>query len=191
MKFSSLAIASATLLSGPWSTCAFVPIQSASTFNLQVGGTAAVSSSTQLGIFGLFGGSSTKVATKTTSKAVDDLPILEKEAVQDLFYLWNDALKTLEPEIVAKRYSEQAILLPTVSDTPRTDYEGIVEYFTAFLKVRIAPGGMQSCPENDRPPTLTFVSLNLLALATAQTTRRNCYVASLFRTWLGQGCRYL
>ena len=96
-----------------------------------------MASSTQLGIFGIFGTSANKVDNKTTlSKKTVELPTLENSAVQDLFYLWNDALKTLEPEIVASRYAEQAILLPTVSDTPRTDKAGLVDYFTSFLKVR-------------------------------------------------------
>ena len=35
--------------------------------------------------------------------------------------------------IVAKRYAQQSILLPTVSDTPRTDFDSIKDYFDAFL----------------------------------------------------------
>jgi uncharacterized protein (TIGR02246 family) len=60
-------------------------------------------------------------------------PITQSE-VRSLFTLWNDALATLDPDIVAKRYSKQAVLLPTVSDTPRTDYGSIKNYFEAFLK---------------------------------------------------------
>lgn len=99
------------------------------------------STSTQLGVFGLFkGAGSTKVAPTKAAKEIataktGDAPILEDSQVQDLFYMWNDALKTLEPQMVAKRYASQAILLPTVSDTPRTDPEGLVDYFTNFLKV--------------------------------------------------------
>jgi hypothetical protein len=50
-----------------------------------------------------------------------DKPQITKDQVQNLFYLWNDALDTLDSDLVAKRYSENAVLLPTVSDTPRTD----------------------------------------------------------------------
>ena len=138
MKFSPLAIAATALLSG--SSNAFVPIHTTSSLSLQVGNTpltTASSTSTQLGVFGIFGSSTNKVDDKTSvSTNSGGMPTLEKEEVQDLFYLWNDALKTLEPEIVASRYSDEAILLPTVSDTPRTDKEGIVDYFTKFLKVR-------------------------------------------------------
>ena len=61
-------------------------------------------------------------------------PITEKE-VRGLFDLWNGALATKNPEKVAARYSKQGVLLPTVSDVPRTDNPGIVDYFTNFLKL--------------------------------------------------------
>jgi len=60
-------------------------------------------------------------------------PITEDE-VKGLFHLWNDALATLDPETVAKRYAKNGVLLPTVSDVPRTDPEGITDYFVNFLK---------------------------------------------------------
>ncbi|KAL9187439.1 hypothetical protein ACHAXT_001542 [Thalassiosira profunda] len=61
-------------------------------------------------------------------------PITEDE-VRGLFQLWNGALATKDPEKVAARYSKSGVLLPTVSDVPRTDYPGIVDYFTNFLKL--------------------------------------------------------
>jgi uncharacterized protein (TIGR02246 family) len=60
-------------------------------------------------------------------------PISEDE-VKNLFYLWNDALATLDSDLVAKRYAKNAVLLPTVSDTPRTSNETIKQYFDVFLK---------------------------------------------------------
>jgi hypothetical protein len=62
-------------------------------------------------------------------------PITEKE-VRGLFNLWNDALATLDPKRVAARYAKRGVLLPTVSDVPRTDYPGIEDYFTKFLKLK-------------------------------------------------------
>jgi uncharacterized protein (TIGR02246 family) len=62
-------------------------------------------------------------------------PITESE-VRGLFNLWNDALATEDPRKVANRYSTNGVLLPTVSDIPRTDYPGIVNYFTNFLKLK-------------------------------------------------------
>jgi hypothetical protein len=62
-------------------------------------------------------------------------PITEEE-VRGLFNLWNDALATLDPKKVANRYAKEGVLLPTVSDVPRTDYNGIEDYFTKFLQLK-------------------------------------------------------
>ncbi|KAL7578678.1 hypothetical protein ACA910_009817 [Epithemia clementina (nom. ined.)] len=61
---------------------------------------------------------------------------IEDAQVRNLFYLWNDALDTLDSDLVARRYAKNAVLLPTVSDTPRTDYAGIKDYFDVFLKLK-------------------------------------------------------
>jgi conserved hypothetical protein len=66
---------------------------------------------------------------KMGSKMTDD-------QVRNLFFLWNDALDTQDPDIVAKRYAKNAVLLPTVSDKPRTDYESIKDYFETFCKLK-------------------------------------------------------
>ena len=60
-------------------------------------------------------------------------PVLNEEECKDLFYLWNDALATLDSDTVAERYASSGVLLPTVSDTPRTDYDSIKDYFDNFL----------------------------------------------------------
>jgi uncharacterized protein (TIGR02246 family) len=51
-----------------------------------------------------------------------------------LFDRWNAALATGDPEKVADLYAPDAVLLPTVSKTIRTDRAGIVDYFAHFLK---------------------------------------------------------
>jgi uncharacterized protein (TIGR02246 family) len=62
------------------------------------------------------------------------LSITKKEC-QQLFHLWNDALATLDAKIVASRYARHnAVLLPTVSDVPRTTPQDIEAYFVDFLK---------------------------------------------------------
>jgi len=70
---------------------------------------------------------SSKMPEATTGQDITD------EEVKSLFYLWNDALATLDSDKVAKRYAKDAVLLPTVSDTPRADYASIKDYFDAFL----------------------------------------------------------
>ena len=59
--------------------------------------------------------------------------ILTPREVAGLFGLWNSALLTGNPDTVAQRYAKGAVLLPTKSDIPRTDYEGIRDYFVKFL----------------------------------------------------------
>ena len=59
--------------------------------------------------------------------------ITEKE-VRALFELWNSALATGDSRIVADRYIKKPVLLPTVSDKPRTDFDSVKDYFDAFLK---------------------------------------------------------
>lgn len=61
-------------------------------------------------------------------------PKITEAEVGQLFYLWNDALATLNSDVVAKRYSKGGVLLPTVSDTPRSTYPAIKDYFDAFLQ---------------------------------------------------------
>ena len=60
---------------------------------------------------------------------------ITEDEVKGLFNLWNDALATLDPKKVANRYAKTSVLLPTVSDVPRTDYAGLEDYFTNFLKL--------------------------------------------------------
>ena len=58
--------------------------------------------------------------------------ITEKE-VRALFGLWNQALATGDSRIVADRYIKNPVLLPTVSDQPRTDFDSVKDYFDTFL----------------------------------------------------------
>eukprot|EP00584_Thalassiosira_punctigera_P006243 CAMPEP_0172526444 /NCGR_PEP_ID=MMETSP1067-20121228/1371_1 /TAXON_ID=265564 ORGANISM="Thalassiosira punctigera, Strain Tpunct2005C2" /NCGR_SAMPLE_ID=MMETSP1067 /ASSEMBLY_ACC=CAM_ASM_000444 /LENGTH=147 /DNA_ID=CAMNT_0013309967 /DNA_START=22 /DNA_END=462 /DNA_ORIENTATION=- len=81
---------------------------------------------TSLNLFG-FG-----KAKKFNAPAKIDTPITESE-VRSLFELWNSALATGDSSIVASRYAESPVLLATVSDTPRTDFDSVKDYFDAFL----------------------------------------------------------
>lgn len=62
--------------------------------------------------------------------------VVSEGQIRALFYLWNDALATGDSRIVAKRYSMDPLLLPTVSDTPRSDFDSIKDYFDNFLKLQ-------------------------------------------------------
>merc|ERR1712176_1135453 len=85
----------------------------------------------------VFEGNQWKIAHHHSSvmpEGIDIAKPITEDEVRGLFYLWNDALATLDSDAVAKRYARQGVLLPTVSDIPRTDYEGIKDYFDNFLK---------------------------------------------------------
>ena len=57
----------------------------------------------------------------------------EEQEIRALFSLWNSALATGDSRLVTARYAKDAVLLPTVSDTPRTTHALIRDYFDAFL----------------------------------------------------------
>eukprot|EP00984_Skeletonema_dohrnii_P006345 scaffold2265_cov98-Skeletonema_dohrnii-CCMP3373.AAC.2 len=72
-------------------------------------------------------------AANSAGVVVLSQPITKAE-VRNLFNLWNAALATGDPATVAKRYSKEGVLLPTLSDVPRNDFEGIKDYFVHFLE---------------------------------------------------------
>jgi uncharacterized protein (TIGR02246 family) len=51
-----------------------------------------------------------------------------------LFDRWNDSLRTLDADKVVANYAVDGVLLPTVSNTPRTNPAEIRDYFVKFLK---------------------------------------------------------
>ncbi|MDL2408259.1 SgcJ/EcaC family oxidoreductase [Rhizobium calliandrae] len=62
-------------------------------------------------------------------------PITEQQ-VAELFDRWNASLGTRDSEKVAANYAENAILLPTLSNTPRLTHEQRIAYFDHFLEKR-------------------------------------------------------
>ncbi len=57
-----------------------------------------------------------------------------KEQIAGLFDRWNASLKTLNPDTVTANYSDDAVLLPAISNKPRTNHAEIRDYFVDFLK---------------------------------------------------------
>ena len=74
--------------------------------------------------------SSAQTATTTTATC----QTITEAQVRSLFTQWNNALATLDSATVSQRYSSKAVLLPTVSDTPRNTNALIVNYFDSFLQ---------------------------------------------------------
>lgn len=71
---------------------------------------------------------STKIESQASCK-----PTSETE-IAGLFDRWNRSLATLDPGKVTANYMPDGVLLPTVSNIPRTNHEEIREYFVEFLK---------------------------------------------------------
>ena len=72
----------------------------------------------------------------STSRTERSAPPITDSEVSKLFFLWNNALATLDPDTVTKRFASQCVLRPTISNLPRTDHAGIKSYFTDFLKMK-------------------------------------------------------
>ena len=73
------------------------------------------------------------VAAQRGSTVNQNCYVPTKEEVTGLFTLWNNALATLNSTIVANRYTDTAVLLATVSDSPRNTTASIKSYFDTFL----------------------------------------------------------
>lgn len=69
-------------------------------------------------------------------KAADSAPCIKADQTQisALFDRWNTSLGTLDPDQVVAQYAPDAVLLPTVSNRPRTTPAEIRDYFVHFLK---------------------------------------------------------
>ncbi len=73
------------------------------------------------------------IDTASASESVVCQPATKKLA-EELFKKWNDALQTGSAKNVAALYAEDAVLLPTVSNLPRTTPAEIEDYFNHFLE---------------------------------------------------------
>jgi uncharacterized protein (TIGR02246 family) len=59
-----------------------------------------------------------------------------EEQVNAQFARFNDGFQTRDPDVMTALFSENAVLLPTVSGRMRTDAAGIRDYFVGFLPNR-------------------------------------------------------
>ncbi|WIA23804.1 hypothetical protein OEZ85_013479 [Tetradesmus obliquus] len=64
------------------------------------------------------------------------MPEAKPAGVEEMFDKWNEALQTGNPEVVADLYAPDGVLLPTVSNQVRTCRQGIIDYFSNFLKLK-------------------------------------------------------
>jgi uncharacterized protein (TIGR02246 family) len=59
---------------------------------------------------------------------------IDEKEVASLFDRWNASLKTLDPAKVTANYAPDGVLLPTVTNEPRSTPADIQDYFVKFLK---------------------------------------------------------
>lgn len=62
-------------------------------------------------------------------------PVSEAEIVGQFAFL-NRAWSTGDPDTVTALFTTDPVLLPTVSNTPRTTPAGVRDYFTSFLRLK-------------------------------------------------------
>lgn len=74
------------------------------------------------------------VSTATAEAPTQSCAQITKPEVSALFDRWNTALQTGNPEEIVKSYAEDAVLLPTVSNKPRTNHTEIKDYFVHFME---------------------------------------------------------
>lgn len=74
------------------------------------------------------------------SKSSGDCVKATQSEIASLFDRWNNSLQTGKPAEVVKNYATDAVLLPTVSNKPRTNHALIEDYFVMFLQKR--PSGV-------------------------------------------------
>jgi uncharacterized protein (TIGR02246 family) len=114
--------------------------------NYQISGTTGIDQGIEEAIsYGHYQRNS--VQQTITGRAAHNLPIdtstanettvcqpATQQLAEDLFKQWNDALQTGSAKKVAALYAEDAVLLPTVSNLPRTTPAEIEDYFNHFLE---------------------------------------------------------
>jgi uncharacterized protein (TIGR02246 family) len=68
------------------------------------------------------------------AESTQNCATVTKDQVAALFDRWNASLQTKNPEEVVKNYAPDAVLLPTVSNKPRTTPKEIADYFEHFVQ---------------------------------------------------------
>lgn len=66
-------------------------------------------------------------ATRTTCE------IPSTSQVEKLFDNWNAALQTRDPQKIVSLYAPAGVLLPTLSNIPRTNHKELIDYFKYFM----------------------------------------------------------
>jgi len=70
----------------------------------------------------------------TTFAKTTSCKIPSTNQVEQLFEDWNNALKTRDTQKIISLYANNGVLLPTLSNTPRTNHKQLKDYFITFVK---------------------------------------------------------
>ena len=65
------------------------------------------------------------MAVGSVQARTDTCQVTDEKTIAGLFDRWNASLKTLNPATVTANYATDAVLLPTVSNEPRTNHREI------------------------------------------------------------------
>lgn len=77
---------------------------------------------------------STSAAAKAKADGGPKCKVVNEAMIEAQFADFNAAWATKDPAKVTALFSKDAVLLPTVSNNPRTDTAGINDYFIKFLQ---------------------------------------------------------
>jgi uncharacterized protein (TIGR02246 family) len=89
----------------------------------------------KLKFFVVFAVSMTCLINVAWARDANPACVFAKESeITQLFDRWNESLKTKNPDNVVANYAADAVLLPTLSNKPRTNHAEIRDYFVHFLE---------------------------------------------------------
>lgn len=70
----------------------------------------------------------------STPQTTQTCPASSTADIAAQFERFNDSWATLDPDVVTALFTDEPVLLPTVSNTPRTTPAGVRDYFVSFLR---------------------------------------------------------
>jgi uncharacterized protein (TIGR02246 family) len=74
------------------------------------------------------------MAATTPAQGHHACPAATPAQIEAQFARFSDAWATRDPDTVVALFTREPVLLPTVSNTPRTTPEGVRDYFVTFLR---------------------------------------------------------
>lgn len=77
---------------------------------------------------------STLITTASLANTLQRCVKVDDKTIERLFDRWNNSLKTNDANKVDANYTDNAVLLPTVSDIPRLTRSQRIDYFKKFLR---------------------------------------------------------